>query len=151
MVNPSTLDKKLIYKTSCLQLRKALGHLDYSYKKALKISLTEESLEDEEILETFEGLSSRFARSTDIFISKCLKTYVLIHEPGFRGSLLDFLNTAHKLELIEDPSKWAYIRELRNSTVHEYLGPELVFYFNDVLKHTPLVLSLMSGLPNLEN
>lgn len=75
---------KELFHDACSQLEKALKHLEYSYKKALPIVIDEEKLEDEEILETFDGLTARFARATDIFVSKCLKSYVMIHELIFR-------------------------------------------------------------------
>ena len=151
MTPSSTEDKKAIYKQSCLHLQKALMHLAYSHEKSLKIELSEANLADDRILQTFEGLSYRFVRSTNIFVSRCLKTYILIREPGFRGSLLDFLNAAHKLNFISSAEEWATIRELRNSTVHDYLDPELVLYFKSVLLHTKTFLTLQNGLPDFEN
>jgi hypothetical protein len=66
---------------------------------------------DQEQLEAWEGFTARFARVADSFLSKYLRTFVGEHEPGFRGSMRDYLNQAEKLGLIESAQLWAEIRE----------------------------------------
>ena len=53
-------------------------------------------------LETWESFVSRFARVADIFLSKYLRAYVLREDPGFRGSMLDYINEGEKLGLLDD-------------------------------------------------
>jgi hypothetical protein len=123
-------------------VQKSLKHLLYSYRKTSAMALSPDLLEDDEVLESFEGLVARFSRTSDIFIAKYIKTYVMIQEPGFRGSLLDLLNQAEKFELIEDTQKWTEIREIRNSAVHEYSSEDLINYFKKVLTLTPTILNI---------
>lgn len=43
------------------------------------------------------------------------------------GSVIDNLNTAHKIGWIEDPSAWAELNRVRNTLVHDYLeDPEFM-------------------------
>ncbi len=43
------------------------------------------------------------------------------------GSVIDNLNTAHKIGWIEDPSAWAELNRVRDTLVHEYLeDPEFM-------------------------
>ena len=125
-----------------IELLKSLKHLKYSYNKTRKISLNQKRLENEQVLESFEGLASRFSRTSDIFISRYLRTFILIREPGFRGSLLDYLNQAEKLGLIENATLWAEIREIRNSASHKYSFTDLVVFFGRLVELTPHLLKL---------
>ncbi|MCH9644804.1 MAG: hypothetical protein K0U23_08125, partial [Gammaproteobacteria bacterium] len=87
--------------TQMRKLCKALDHLEYSYKKILKLPVDANKLDDE-MLETWESFAARFSRVTDIFLTKYLRSYVLVNDPGFRGSLRDYVNQAEKTGLIDD-------------------------------------------------
>lgn len=121
------------------KIEKALIHLEYSYKK-VKLLPTNPSLLDEESLETWESFSARFSRVVDLFLTKYIRTSVLIKDPGFEGSFIDFLNQAEKLLLIENSEEWLSLRALRNITVHDYSEEELQEYFETLLTHTPSIL-----------
>ena len=54
------------------KLLKAIGHLEYSYKKIQHIPPDIDTL-DEEGLETWESFSARFCRVSDIFLSKYIR------------------------------------------------------------------------------
>jgi hypothetical protein len=110
------------------KLIKALAHLEYSYNKILK--LPEDPAQfDEEILETWESFSARFCRVADMFLMKYLRTLILMQDPGFTGSLRDFLNQAEKLNYINSAELWLQIRELRNIAAHEYSEKDLALFF----------------------
>jgi hypothetical protein len=51
-----------------------MKHLEYSYKKSKSLPMLDKEM-DEEMLETWEGFSSRFARVVDLYTTKYLKTY----------------------------------------------------------------------------
>ena len=110
------------------KLKKALGHLRYSHKKILRLPTAPSKL-DEEQLETWESFSARFARVVDLFLTKYLRAVVLQDDPGFDGSLRDFVNQAEKIGLISSARRWMAIRELRNITAHEYAEEDLSGYF----------------------
>lgn len=101
------------------KLLKAIGHLEYSYQKVAKLPFEFKML-DEESLETWESFLARFARVADIFLSKYLRHYVELKEPGFRGTFIDSLNQAEKMGLLDQTDLWIEIRRLRNVTAHEY-------------------------------
>ena len=123
-------------------LLKALKHLEYSYQKVLKGELVKKASWTEEELETLESFSSRFARSSDIFLSKYLRILALESDPGFRGTFIDMLNLAEKMNWIYSAKQWARIRELRNVAAHEYAQEELQTLFQEIVRLTPLVLSI---------
>ncbi len=139
-------EKQNLLKKSKEELLKSIKHLEYSFNKTHQILLNKETIEDEEILESLEGLSSRFARTSDLFIAKFLKTYVQMKEPGFRGTLIDYLNAAEKMGLIESASEWSEIRELRNTSAHEYETGNLIPLFDKILKYTPKLIQLKATL-----
>ncbi len=124
------------------ELKKSLVHLDYSFQKAKGFTLESKTLEDSLVLEALEALVARFSRTTDIFLSRYIRTFILIQEPGFRGTSLDYLNQAEKLHLISSAAIWVEIKELRNSAAHEYLAENILLSFKKVLDLTPLLLTL---------
>jgi hypothetical protein len=97
-------------------------------------------------MESWDSFASRFARSSDIFLSKYVKAYVTQDDPAFDGSFRDFLNRAEKLKLIEDTVTWMDIRELRNAIVHEYSDSDLEKIHEKFRKYTPLLLALEKKL-----
>lgn len=126
-----------------IQLFKSLEYLAYSYKKVQPLSPDTTDFEE---LETWEGFMARFARSTDLFISKYIRTKVLFEEPGFRGSLRDCLNKAEKFGVINDVERWIAIKEIRNMQAHEYSEEKLGPFFSAALKEAPLLLNLRDEL-----
>lgn len=123
------------------KLLKALAHLEYSYNKIQQLPENPDQL-DEESLETWESFAARFGRVADLFLSKYLRTYVLLNDPGFSGSLRDFVNQAEKLRLINSSETWMAIRELRNISAHEYTDKDLAAFFKRLKHECPLLLSL---------
>src|SRR5438093_9871949 len=95
------------------QLDKVLARLDSSARNVAGRPTRMSALSDED-LEAWESFLSRFARVSDLFLAKYLRTYVLREDPGFRGSMRDFINQAEKLGLIDDAEAWLAVRELRS-------------------------------------
>lgn len=127
------------------KLQKALVHLEYSYAKVKQLSTDAETL-DEESLETWESFSARFSRVSELFLTRYLRTVILNNDPGFEGSLRDFLNQAEKLRIINDVHIWIRIRELRNISSHDYTEDELSHFFERLLKECPNLLSIKQML-----
>ena len=123
------------------KLKKALQYLQYSYNKVLDLPDEIENL-DEESLETWESFAARFSRFSDIFLTQYLRTLVLINDPGFTGSLRDFVNQGEKLGIIDDANAWMAIRELRNMTAHDYSEKDLSNFFKLLKKECPRLLKL---------
>ena len=135
-----TTDYKKIIAQTIDDLKEAVGHLQYSYKKVGSLSNKKEQLDEEE-LETWEGFVSRFARVSDLFLNKYLRAKVLLADPAFRGEFIDILNKAEKMSLIESADVWYEIRALRNFSVHEYAREKFSNTIHRMVELTPLLLN----------
>ena len=121
------------------EIQSALDYLVYSLNKVKKLS-NEPSQLDPETLETWESFVSRFARVSDIFLAKYLRSRILNADPGFRGELRDYVDQAEKSGHISSADKWMEVRELRNKIAHEYTKSDLSQLFKDVLAYTPFII-----------
>jgi hypothetical protein len=127
------------------KLEKALARLEYSFAKVQKLPLRADAFDDES-LETWESFCSRFSKVIDLFLTKYIKARVLREDPGFEGTLRDFVNQAEKMNLIESADRWMIYRELRNSVAHDYTEEELVEFFDKFLKATPEIVAIRSKI-----
>lgn len=123
------------------QVKKAIGHLQYSYNKSLNLPMNEKEM-DEETLETWESFSSRFARVVDLYTTKYLKCCVLLQDPAFDGSYRDFLDAAEKLHLIDSADFYMKMREIRNIHAHDYREDKLLLFLTDLKTYTPTLLKI---------
>lgn len=104
-------------------LEKSFKSLKLSVEKCKNIIPKEEYTFEE--MESFDSLSSKFGRTSDIYTQKVLRTiWELLHEPYV--PFIDFLNKSEKLNLIKSADKLIEIRDLRNQIRHEYI-PEAVY------------------------
>jgi len=76
-------------------------------------------LSDQEEID-YEALTSRLARTTDIFTSKVIKLIFFLNKE-YPKTFIDQINLAEKLNLVTDSDKIGEIKELRNQIVHEYV------------------------------
>ncbi len=136
-----TQDFKAIFIEAKTEILEGIKHLKYSYNKVQSLTSDISGLSSED-LETWEGLVARFGRVSDIFLSKYIKTYVLSGDPGFRGSLRDFLDQAEKFGIVESADLWMEVRQLRNISVHEYSAGKIPQILNRVRDLTPELLKL---------
>jgi hypothetical protein len=118
----------------------ALKTLEFSWFKLKNQKMPNLEDKDLDALESWEALTARFARTTDIFLTKYIRFLVLELDPGFRGEIRDYLDKAEKANLISDADTWMKIRELRNQVAHEYTKADLEKTFNDIMLLTPFVL-----------
>ena len=118
-------------------LKDAKEVLVYSFNKCNTIGI-KESYEPEE-LESFESLTSRFARLSDILIQKIFR---LVDELDLdtQGTIRDRINRAEKKELIVSSDIFVEIRIIRNDIAHEYLPEAIHDIFERVLLLTPHLL-----------
>ncbi len=115
-------------------LDRSLKTLRYSFSKCSSIKETDAYNLNEE--ESFEALTSRFARTSDILTQKILKTtFALIQENP--KTFLDAANLLEKIEIVDHADNLLNIRELRNQIAHEYVIDDLHALFADVLKFVP--------------
>jgi len=130
-------EKAEILKENLNALNKSLERLLESYSICKEIGIKDEFFAQE--LREFESLTSRFARTIDLFINKSLRSLykVELEDPG---TVIDLLNKAEKREIIESAEIWKEIKELRNSIAHDYdidnFASEI---FKPSLEYTPIV------------
>ncbi len=127
------LKKKLIE-----DLRASRKHLEYSYRKARAIPLDGDL--SEEFLEILESFSSRFARYSDLIVSRYLRLLAREKDPAFRGSVIDVINLGEKFGWIAEADVWRRIRELRNVAAHEYEAEDYRSLYRELLSLVPHLL-----------
>ena len=119
--------------------------LRYSYKKCSAIK--EEPEYDLEQQESFEALTSRFARTSDILTQKVFKTlFILLQEDT--KTIIDAANFLEKLEIVENADDLLNIREIRNQIAHEYVEYDIKALFHDVLRYVPLLKKIIGNVKN---
>ena len=140
--------RKLLYRQlfqNIEELDKARFALDYSYRKCVKIEKAEDY--DLEEQESFEALTARFARGSDILTQKAFKTLFAILQENIRTKI-DAANFLEKIGIIESADVLLNIRELRNQIAHEYVTEDLKSLFMDVLHYTTQVGIVIDNLKN---
>jgi uncharacterized protein YutE (UPF0331/DUF86 family) len=129
-------------------LDKSVVALRYSYKKCSAIK--EESEYDLEQQESFEALTSRFARTSDILTQKVFKTLFILLQENTK-TFIDVANFLEKLEIIEKADDLLNIREIRNQIAHEYVESDIKALFHDVLRYVPLLKKIIDNVKNYFN
>jgi len=126
---------------SCVALR-------YSYKKCSAIK--GESEYDLEQQESFEALTSRYARTSDILTQKVFKTLFILLQENTK-TIIDAANFLEKLEIVENADDLLNIREIRNQIAHEYVESDIKELFHDVLHYVPLLKKIIVNVKNYCN
>jgi hypothetical protein len=98
-------------------------------------------------LDCFEALSARFARTSDLYTQKLLKSlFMVLGEDAV--SFLDRIRLAEKLAIIDNAEDLAAIRDLRNTIAHEYAAENLNDVFRRALAHGGTLLKLIASTEN---
>lgn len=104
------------------QLSASMDTLKRSVEKCKLIGIKDSYSFEEQ--ESFDSLTSKFNRSSDLFTQKVLRTsWMLLHEAFL--PFIDFVNAAEKIRLIDNADDIIIIRDLRNQIAHEYI-PEII-------------------------
>lgn len=112
-------------------LQNSLHTLNKSVEKAQAIVKQEDYTFEE--METFDSLTSKFSRTSDIFLQKIIRTvWDLLHED--KMPLIDILNRAEKLEIIHSAEDMLEIRDIRNQIAHEYIPEAIQELVPDVIE-----------------
>jgi len=86
-------------------------------KCRLIVQKTTYSFEEEE---SFDSLTSKFGRTSDLFTQKVIRTiWTLLHEPFV--PFIDLANKCEKIGIINSSESLINIRDLRNQIAHEYI------------------------------
>lgn len=103
-------------------LRAALDTLQLSVDKCRAIGKKSHYTFEEQ--ESFDSLTSKFSRASDIFTQKVIRTlWILLHEPFM--PFIDMMNKCEKMSVIQSADQMLEIRDLRNQIAHEYLPDAL--------------------------
>jgi len=118
-------------------LGRAASSLEKSVAKCSRLTPSpRQSFEEEE---SFDALTSKFARCSDILTQKVLKTLIfLLREDA--PTFVDRMNLCEKLGAIPSAKSLVEIRDLRNTIAHEYAVDDLMELYADVLKLCPQLL-----------
>ncbi len=128
---------------------KSLNHFEFTLERVKKLATNPEKLSETDF-EIWDGFSTRFSRTADLFLSKYLKAAIINDDPAFDGYFRDLMNRAEKLKLVESVNDWIDIRGLRNVIVHEYSDDDLEKIFLKMLKYAPLLQELRKKLATYE-
>ena len=118
-------------------LEKARDVLRYSYEKCQAIELMDGLSYDEQ--ESFEALTGRFARLSDLIIQKIFRLLDIL-DLEEEGTIRDRINRAEKKGAIHSADDFIEIRILRNEIAHEYKSETIYAIFEKVLEYTPKLL-----------
>lgn len=109
--------------------------------KSLKLSVEKVSKFEQkdsytfEEMESYDSLTSKFNRTSDIYTQKVLRTvWSLLHEEFV--PFIDFMNQAEKLGLLSDGEKMIEIRDIRNQIAHEYIPEAVKELCSDVIENS---------------
>ena len=117
-------------------LSKAVETLKLSVAKCKKIGIKSDYTFEEE--ESFDSLTSKFGRTSDLFTQKVLRTiWMLLHEPFV--PFIDMLNKAEKMNLVESSEQLIELRDLRNEITHEYLPDALTELVPEVIENCEIL------------
>ncbi len=106
------------------------NHLAFSWQRLYSHDITPAWVRELEAhpeqAEQLEAFVSRFGRMQDTIADKLLPRWLmaLAETPG---SLIETLNRAERLGVIENVEAWLEARQLRNRLVHEYMQDEQSF------------------------
>ncbi len=120
-------------------INKAIRVLSRSLEKCTKIPVkTNYTMEE---LDDFENLTSRFARTSDIYTQKIMKSIILLLREDSK-TFLDNANLFEKLSMA-DTEELKLIRDLRNEISHEYRLDDISEIFESVLEYSVKLLRII--------
>lgn len=122
-------------------LNKSKEYLQWSYNVCKKL---DEDLSDktDEYLAAYEALTARYGRTVDILVNSVLRTIDIV-EYVEAGTVIDIINRAEKRGFVETADELRAMKDLRNDIVHTYDSNEYEENFDDVLKLTPVLFSVI--------
>jgi len=92
-----------------------------------------------------ENLASRYARTTDMLVNKVLRSIDIVEFEDI-GTIIDIMNRAEKRGIVLSAELLRTIKDLRNNIVHEYKIAEITRFFDDIQKHTPILLDIIKNV-----
>jgi len=137
MKNDALMKKEL--KEDFNRLDQAVKMLKYSLQQCHKIGIKRDYLLEE--LDKFENLTSRFARTSDIYTQKIMKGIIMILREEAK-TFIDKANLFEKLE-ISNVEDLKLIRDLRNEIAHEYKVDDITEIFEAVMEYSDKLIEII--------
>jgi hypothetical protein len=138
-----TTDLIALLRKNLQELESASGVLALSYRKC-KDMVVKPGLSNDQ-MESFEALTARFARLSDLIVQKTLRALDAIDLED-SGTVRDRINRAEKKGYIQSAETLVRIRMLRNEIAHEYKAETILEIFENVLLLTPEILEMTETL-----
>ena len=112
----------LMLQSEWVLLQASLKTLIQSVIKCKAIGIKSEYSFEEQ--ESFDSLTSKFNRTSDLFTQKIIRTtWMLLHEPFV--PFIDMMNRGEKNGILRSSDQMIGIRDMRNQIAHEYI-PEII-------------------------
>ena len=103
---------------------KEIRHLQFSasrvFEQPMDVARASTLASDEAFAERVEAFASRFCRLQDTVGDKLLPVWLKALGER-RGAVVDNLDKAEKLGMLESADRWLVIRQIRNQMIHEYI------------------------------
>ena len=94
-----------------------------SVEKCRKIGVKDEYSFEEQ--ESFDSLTSKFSRASDLFTQKVIRTtWLLLHESFV--PFIDMINICVKMNMLHSTDEMIGIKDMRNQIAHEYIPDALM-------------------------
>ena len=107
-------------------LRAVAGRFFPEKSDELTLAWISSQLDTPEGVDRLESFGGKFARMQDTIVHKLLPTYLDALAEDI-GAVIDNLNRAERLGLVESADSWIAMRRARNRLVHEYIdNPEVL-------------------------
>lgn len=132
---------KLLLESNLELLRRALPSFTMSLEKCRRIDLSDGVSFDEE--ESFDALTSKFSRISDIFTQKVLKSLTLLLRED-APTFIDRMNLCEKLGILPSAENMISIRDLRNLIAHEYVAENVLEIYRETLGLSAKLLEAIS-------
>jgi hypothetical protein len=114
-------------------LENSASTLLQSLQKCRAIGLKQEYSFEEQ--ESFDSLTSKFGRTSNLFSQKIIRTiWGMLHEPFV--PFIDLMNISEKIGLICSSDQMVAVRDLRNQITHEYIPEALHDLVPEVIQMT---------------
>jgi len=118
----------------------SLINFKLSIEKCKKIDLTMELSFEEQ--ESFDSLTSKFARISDIYTQKILKSICIVYRENCT-TFIDRCNFAEKIGIISDVQLLFDIRDLRNEISHEYIDDLILEIYQKTLELSDILIPII--------
>lgn len=116
-----------------LLLDSSLETLLKSVEKCRRIGIKDiYSFEEQE---SFDSLTSKFSRTSDLFTQKVIRTsWILLHESFV--PFIDMINICVKMKMLLSTDEMIGIRDMRNQIAHEYIPDALRELVPEIIEMT---------------